>query len=288
MKNSFTLFLLMLSAFYCHSQSFIDYHNTCNSACELMSKGKYKAATDSLKKAISSVDKPFAKDIFNLAKCYSQLNEKDSCIYYLETAMDMMDINYLLESHKLWFEPLLGIDKWSEITSRIFQPPPLVEKQQIILIEKLRDISKLDQHYRKILTDSIKVWHYDDTTIINIYRDSVKYNDEIAQKEMEDVINTYGWPCQEICNYQGVNPGTFLVHASDAWFQKMNTKLLHEIEIGNLSPNNYAMIADRIRLRNNLSPLYNSYSAFNNELTEEVANNCRKIGLALPQFRDCR
>ena len=253
-----------------------------------MSKGEYKTASDSLKKAISSVDRPFGKDVFNLAKCYSQLNKKDSCLYYLEIALKMQDLTAVLETHRLWFEPILGEEKWHELTSKNYFEPSVHEKWQIDLIEEIKGLAKLDQHYRKILTDSIEVWHFNDTALISLYNDSVKYIDDIVQNELEDIIKRYGWPSQRVLRNHDVSPGVILIHSSDAWFQKMDTILLNEIDNGNLNPNSYAMIADRIRLRSNLSPLYNSYSATNNELTEEVIENCRKIGCSLPPFRECR
>ena len=253
-----------------------------------MSKGKYKAASDSLKKAISSIDSPYGKDLFNLAKCYSQLNEKDSCLYYIETALKIQDLTYVLETHRLWFEPILGEENWHELTSKNYFELPTPEKWQVDLIEEIKGLVKLDQHYRKILTDSIEVWHYNDTALISLYRDSVEYNDEIVQNELEHIIKKYGWPSQRVSGKHEAPAGAILIHSSDTWFQKMDSILIHEIEIGNLSPNSYAMVADRIRLRNNLSPLYNSYSATNNELTEEVIENCRKIGCSLPPFRECR
>ena len=91
--------------------------------------------------------------------------------------------------------------------------------------------------------------------LLPLSRAHLRHNDEIIHKELEFIIKKYGWPSDRITGDRKTSAGLLLLHSSDSWFYKMDSILITEIKKGNLSPVNYAMIADRVRLRNKLKPI---------------------------------
>ena len=280
--------LVLLLSSQAKSKNYIPYHNKCNAACALMSESKFAEAADSLQAAFQLVDQAFAKDLFNLSKCYAQLNEADSAMKYLFMALQQQDLKAELKSQRAIFKKVIDDDLWLSIRKTEYYQAPELEDWQKEVIAQLEDLKTLDQHYRLIYRDSIKVWHYDDMELRSIYRDSIVRNDSITHAALEKIILEYGWPGYHHLGNRKSFAGLILLHSNEAWFQKMDSVLIREIELGNLNPNSYASLADRIQLRKKLSPLYNAYSAFNEEESQRIIENCRKIGAALPKNRSCR
>ncbi len=288
MRKLISIFSLVVVV-NCSSQGYIAYYNKCNDAFELIEKAEYNSAKELLLSAIQSVKEPLAVDLFNLSKCYSQLNQRDSTLFYLELSLKMdFRVKKACIIHRPWFEPILGAEKWNKIKNTDYYEPVKLNKREKELIRQVNELASIGQHFRKIVIDSIEVYHLLDTMLISLYWDSVRINDLIVSGELDQLINKNGWPCINP-NYEIAYAELLLIHASDQWFNKMSSILIQEIDKGNLNPHSYATIADRIQLRNNLPPLYNGYAAENNQYTEEIIRNCKIIGVPIgKQTREIR
>lgn len=282
------LIVLFISC-YSFSQGYIDYHNACNEGAELIEQAHFQEAKTKLDFAIKSVEKPLAIDYFNLAKCYSQLNEKDSTLHYLELSLKTNFLTKKLCSlHYLWFEPILGSAKWHQLLdSNYYQYDEPISNEQRLLLKTIDTLLVLDQQYIKIQTDSISVYYPNDTILYNLYSDSIRMNQDFIQNSLDSIIEKYGWPGEKV-NKQLTMSSLLLIHVTDEWFQKNNEILIEQIDLGNLHPWEYTDIADRKRHEHNLPVLYNGYFATKEEPTETIKENCKKIGAPLGKTRTIR
>jgi len=269
------------------SQNYIQYHNLCNEGCQLIDEGSYVEAREKILDAIALVDEPLSVDYFNLAKCYSQLYSPEATQYYLELSLRLTNrgVKKYIE-HGLWFEPVFGKEKWQEILNAKYVRTELTEFQ-IELNNKIDSLVFIDQYYRNLLSDTIDVYHPDDSLLIGLYLDSVKMNDVIVQKELEKIIEDNGWPGIKI-NGQTQMASLLLVHASDEWFYKMEQKLRGEIDLGNLSPLDFARISYRVWGRNDLPSRYNAFFLSEGLLPSIILENCKEIGVPLGRVRYVR
>lgn len=284
----FPFFVFLFSLNTTCAQGYIAYHNDCNSAAELIEQGNFEVAKHTLLRAIQRVDEPLAIDYFNLAKCYSQLDESDSTLHFLELSLELdMRTKDICAVHYLWFEPILGTDKWNQVLETDYRKKEQLTAKQLQLLAKMENLVELDQYYNKIQTDSISVYYPEDTLLYNAYSDSVDMNVRLIQSELDKIIKTAGWPGKKVTGRQ-TSDGLLLLHVSDEWFYKRSDQLIAEIDKGNLMPWEYADIADRKRHEHQLPVLYNGYFATKDEVTEEIKRNCETIGAPLGKTRTIR
>lgn len=285
-------FLILILAFlishFSFSQNYIAYHNACNKGAELIEQGLFDQAKEKLVLALKIVDKPLAIDYFNLAKCYSQLDNKALTIQYLELSLKLdYRTKKICSVHYLWFEPILGHQKWNEILNTEYYTFPEQTKKQTSIENEIKEIYHLDRHYAYILHDSIEIYYPNDSSLIKAYGDSLRADRKLIEQKLEVIINEYGWPGLKTTGRLN-EMGTVLVHVSNEWFERNSELLIKEIDNGNLMPWDYTNIADRKRYENNLSVLYNGYFSTKDEATDEIIQNCKKIGAPLGKVRTIR
>lgn len=270
------------------AQSYIQYHNTCNEATQLIQLGEFQKAKDMLRPAIEGVDTPQGIDLFSLAKCYSQLNEPDSAEYFLDLGLRTQPfIDDFVALHDQWFVPILGEERWKEITStdyfRLIERSPEKEALQM----QLRELHKLDQHYQKILTDSIRVYYPNDTSLQKLYKDSMQMDDKIIEHFLDSMLANKGWPGKRLSGSNGY-ASLLLLHVSDSWYVKNKELLIKQIDKGNLMPWDFTDIADRKNFEQDLPIEYNGYNSTKDEITEMIIWNCKNIGAPLGVARNIR
>jgi hypothetical protein len=287
LRRSVVLLLILLSSAASQAQNYIAYHNKCNAACPLIDDGHYKEAKQLLLAAMRLVDVPLPVDLFNLAKCYSQLAEKDSTLLYLEAALTQdFRAASALDGHTLWFKPILGLEKWNEILEADYLVEIEFSEAEISMYKRINRLDSIDRHFIKISSDSIEVYHPIDTTLQNLYSDSVVINGALVITELHQIIKEFGWPGTK--RYTTVADPAFIIHLSDEAFRNLKATLTLGIDVGNLPPWSYVDIADRVRRRNGLKPMYNGYFATEEEPTAQIELNCKTIGAPLGRVRKIR
>jgi hypothetical protein len=127
------------------SQNFIRYHSLANQACKALEDGFSDQAYIFLTEAFSLSKYPIAADLLNMAKCYSQMNEPDSTERYIYLALDRnFKIGRTVRIHSLWFEPVLGTEKWKAVVQKTYELP-LVESEMQEQILKLKKIDSVNR-----------------------------------------------------------------------------------------------------------------------------------------------
>jgi len=273
-----SLCLLLFTTQTAFSQNYIDYHNDCNAACHLIVAGDYMEAKELLSSAINKVQEPMAADLFNLAKCYSQLNDRESTLYYLELAIEGdFRIKSAFHTHESWFKSILGTDRWNKVANTVHATPKEMSSIQLNVREQLNVLDSIDLHYRRILSDSIVPYYPNRITLIALYMDSMSRNDQVVFDSLYAITLKYGWPGSQFCGTEIASH--LLLHFSEESLAKMDELLKQAIKEGQLFPTHYANIVDRLRRENNLDPLYNGYFGARDEMTTEVEKNCRTLGI---------
>lgn len=141
-----TLFCLSVSG-YSHTQTQTRFHSLCNQACKAMEDGMLDHAYVLLTEAFALNIKARAADYLNMAKCYSQMNEPDSTEKYIRLALDRNPkIRPAVRIHSLWFEPVLGEEKWSKIVVSTHEKIAIPKEVEAIAEE----IGNLQSRYRQI------------------------------------------------------------------------------------------------------------------------------------------
>jgi hypothetical protein len=268
------------------SQNYIQYHDLCNEGCQLMLDEKYSEAKERLLDAIDLVEEPLAIEYFNLAKCYSQLYSPEATLYYLELSLKLTNRGtkkYI--EHSLWFEPVFGKEKWKNILNADYSRRDSSELQLTIL-NKIDELLKIKDQYMSLYYDSMVVYHPFDSVLLGVYQDSLDRSSEFISVELEKIINEYGWPGGKICGWISLDY-RFVDGRSADWFYKMETKLIEEIDKGNLYPWVFVDMADRVRGNSGLPCKYNGFFC-NPEITPEIRKNCKEIGAPLGKVKAIR
>lgn len=126
------------------------FHSLCNQACEALEHGMVDHAYVLLTEAFAIPIPPKAADYLNMAKCYSQQNEADSTEKYIHLALERNPkIRGIVRNHNLWFEPIVGANKWAEILEKTRVPVSLSPEAQRV-VDELHTIDSLNiSSYRK-------------------------------------------------------------------------------------------------------------------------------------------
>ena len=287
MKKLIPLAFLLMLAPCLSAQHYIQYHNLCNQAFKDIEMGYYVPARDSILKAFGMVEHHWAADEFALAKCLSQVGSKDSTMFYLRSALSKdRRARAYFKVHDEWFMPILGEAGWHDILQTPYEPHECTPEQRA-LSDRFNSMAARNQHHRKILYDSIYIYYPTDTALQNLYRDSIAQDDVIMQTELDQIMDSIGFPggpkscwntAAEVC----------LSRVDTGWFARKKEQLLQEVDLGTLSPQTYARIADKYRMRKGLPSMYGRFQPGSIEqgYPYQVMLNCRTIGACTdPKFK---
>lgn len=182
------LFFLFLTIQQCvFSQNTLRYHSLSNQACKALEDGFTDHAYVFLIEAFSVSQNPIAADLLNMAKCYSQMNESDSTEKYIHLAFNRNPkIGRVIRIHNLWFEPVLGADKWKEIVQKTYEisSVPVEVQEQISMLKKIDSMNRNPQDSFHELAES-KI--YSDS-VLKIYWDNVKHTAAMNAPLLDSIL----------------------------------------------------------------------------------------------------
>ena len=119
------------------AQQSVPFHSLCNQACKAIENGSVDQAFVSLSEAFRMKQfKPRAADYLNMAKCYSEQNKPDSIEKYIYLALERnYNIGRAVRIHNLWFEPIIGTEKWQKIVAITHQETVVPENVKRVIAE---------------------------------------------------------------------------------------------------------------------------------------------------------
>lgn len=207
------IILIVLSVQSLFAQQFNRYHSFANQACKAMEDGMLEPAYILLTQAFSYDIKPKAADYLNMAKCYSQMNEPDSTEKYIRLAIARNPkIKGVVRTHNLWFEPVLGTKKWSEIKESMKVGFELTEDAERVNRE-LTVIDSINRQsywrYRKIIEeDPLKSI---DTVLRDVYWDSVRQMMLTTAPQLDSILLSLS---VDLLTHPAVEEAFLLLHSS--------------------------------------------------------------------------
>lgn len=142
--NYFLFILFCSSTTISTAQQTARFHSLCNQACEALENGMVDHAYVLLTEAFAIPIPPKAADYLNMAKCYSQQNEAELTEKYIYLALERNPkIRSIVRNHNLWFEPVVGTNKWAEILKKTRDPFRLSTEAQRV-VDELHTIDSLN------------------------------------------------------------------------------------------------------------------------------------------------
>lgn len=145
----FAMLLTIQQHLFSQNNVIVKYHSLANQACKSLEDGFVEQAYIFLTEAFSLSGYPIAADLLNMAKCHSQMNEPDSTERYINLALDRNPkIGRVVRMHNLWFEPVLGTEKWEEIVQKTYEIPliPLEVQEQVLKLRKVDSMNRVPQN----------------------------------------------------------------------------------------------------------------------------------------------
>ena len=241
LKNScFILLLCCFTTQKVQAQNYIEYHTICNQAVEQLELGMIIPAKGMLTHALSLVKTPEPIDLFHLAKCYSQENEPDSTLHYLKKSMaGDPRVGKLVRIHHLWFEPVLGKEKWEEIEqeSHHFLPREMTDDETSVYL-KLKYIDSLSSYYDSTIRNISFYTFPVDTALMKIYFDSVHQKNEVALIAFDELVKEnrcfpFSHPTHKLLFSE------FIRHIPTEYFEENEDLFLQALQHGTIDPYSY-------------------------------------------------
>lgn len=170
------------------SQNYMRYHSLCNQACQTVENGQIEQSYFLLMEAFRLVDYPKAADYLNMAKCYSQMNEPDSTKKYLLWAIERNPrIKKSIKMHRLWFEPVLGMDGWERITQKLEEQYVLSEGAKRVC-DELNQIDSINLQFYRNYQKQEDLYKPMDTLLYNQYWDSVYQMTLVNASKLDSIL----------------------------------------------------------------------------------------------------
>jgi len=279
MKAKFTFLILLLEmiGFNAYSQHYATYNRLCNEAEVQIREGNLLIAQGMLGHAFTLVPKPRAIDYFNLAKCYSQAEQPDSTLKYIELALQNNDrIRSFVKNHYLWFQPLLGVDKWEALLEKMQQSSvrAMTFEEEKILAVYLR-MDSISDIYPKYLRDSLYTKFPRDSALIKVYHDSV-YLKSMEASAIFDSLCTANGQIPDSHPYFEYRTFFSCRNFPLEWFDKNQAFLEHELHLGRFLPGEFVdYLLEKEYIQNGILPY--SYF-FSNEITDQKIEFSNKYG----------
>lgn len=277
----FLIFVTCFTFQKIQAQNFIEYHTICNQAAEQIELGMTIPAKGMLTHALSLVKTPEPIDLFHIAKCFSQENEPDSTLHYLKKSMaGDPRVGKLVRIHYLWFEPVLGKEKWVEIEqeSHHFIPREMTDEETTVYL-KLKYIDSLSSYYdstiRNISFNTFPV----DTVLMRIYFDSVYLKNEVALIAFDEMVKEYSCLPFSHPNHKLLF-SEFIRHIPTEYFEKNEALFLNALQQGTIDP--YSYFDFYLSKNYKDKPFVPSYY-YTTELTDEKIEVLSRFGVSTNQ-----
>lgn len=224
------------------NDDYITYNRTINQAESYIVKNNFEDALGKYEEALNYVNYGYAKDYYNAAFIASYVKDTLTTIRYLDSCIVRgVPQKWIKKSSK--FDWLKSTDNWNEFIKRI---PDLKNKYEARVnstySKKLYQIFDKDQKSRSWFNAKFK-------------KKKMREVDEEGFKQLNDLINTYGFPSERKIGNEdwALNNMTirilFMHYVQSTMDPSFFEGLKNEVLKGNLHPNNYAHIIDRIKIK---------------------------------------
>ncbi|WP_134087962.1 DUF6624 domain-containing protein [Olivibacter sp. XZL3] len=257
-------FLLLLV--FCHyaipaTAQTSDYDSLVKSAMELYLEKEYRQSAITYSKAFASIgDKGTINDRYNAACSWARAKEIDSAFYHLERIAKSghyTDLAHISSDQDL--KPLHSDPRWPNIIAQVKNSKERQEKNyDKALIAKLDTIFERDQGFRRSADSVYKKFGSESEEFAALTKQG-RINDSLNLVEVEKILNEQGWLGADVIGPRGSQTLFIVIQHADLPIQKKYFPLMQEaVAQGKLEPSNFALLQDRMDLREGRKQTYGS------------------------------
>ncbi|MFA5012627.1 MAG: DUF6624 domain-containing protein [Ignavibacteria bacterium] len=262
MKTKFfaltVLFIVLINTVYSQTTT------SSSLADSLRKEGNLKGAIEEFRRWFdsNSSDKRF---VFDYACALAQDRQKDSAFKYIYKAIALDTAVYILTDPD--FLTIRDDKRWNDFEETLISMLKIKYKnyyKDIELAKQLWKMRAIDQaYYKEIMLAQKKIGMY--STVEFAIWEFKKSLNETNLKNLEDIIETKGWPKISDVGENAAGGAFLIIQHSDYEKQKKylpTIKALCEIKEANWE--SYALMYDRIQMNENKPQRYGSQVTFNN------------------------
>lgn len=227
---------------------------------------------------------------YNLACSYALLNMRDSAFHFLDSGLAQDTSVRALTDPDLFL--LMEDERWEEVVNRQIEKVEAKYGQypRLELSKELWGMSMADQAYYYHIHVAEKQMGRRNPVITALWQLKQQLNTQNEQR-LEEIIGEHGWPKRSEVKGSASQAAFLVIQHADLELQKKYISLLKETcEAGEADWSGYALMYDRIEMREGRPQLYGSQVRTNNETGQyepytikdpEYVNKRRKeVGLA--------
>lgn len=222
--------------------------------------------------AIEEHQRTFVRDssdyfnIYNLACIYAEMRKPDSAFKYLYIAAKLNSVELPLSDPD--FIPLYKDKRWREFENQLIS---LIQSKydnpisDIVYAKKLWQMHAFDQaHYRDIATAEQKINRYSPIVYV-LWGIKEQYNEQ-NQKDLEALVVKKGWPKISQVGNSAASAAFLVIQHADLAKQKKYLPIIKKLcEQKEASWGSYALLYDRVQVRENKAQRYGSQVSFDNK-----------------------
>lgn len=272
MKNYWLILLLQVSFTLAGAQQYQnDYDDYKKQAETLYKQKEYRSSALKYSEAFASIgDKGTINDRYNAACSWAMANEPDSAFYHLKrvaasghfTNLDHLRKDLDLQSlhqDKRWQEIITLVTKYKDEKEKDYDKP---------LVAKLDSIFETDQRIRW-QADSLYKKFGPDAPELKALEGKFKMVDSLNLVAVREILDTKGWLGPNIVGEKGTQTLFLVIQHADLKTQQKYLPLLQEaVSKKELDPSSFALLKDRIDLREGKKQTYGS-QIFRDPTTKE-------------------
>ncbi|GAA4791024.1 hypothetical protein GCM10023231_18650 [Olivibacter ginsenosidimutans] len=262
MKNYWLALLFQVSFLLVGAQQAQqDYDGFKKQAETLYQQKEYRSSALKYSEAFASIgDKGTIDDRYNAACSWAMANEPDSAFYHLNriaasghfTNLDHLRQDTDLQSlyqDKRWPEVLALVKKYKDEKEKDYDKP---------LVAKLDSIFEQDQRIRW-QADSVYKQFGSDAPEFKALAEKFKTVDSLNLVAVREILDTKGWLGPTVVGEKGTQTLFLVIQHADLKTQQKYLPLLQEAVVKKeLDPANFALLKDRIDLREGRKQTYGS------------------------------
>jgi hypothetical protein len=272
MKNYWLILLLQVSFTLAGAQQYQNNYDDYKKRAETLYKQKeYRSSALKYSEAFASIgDKGTINDRYNAACSWAMAKEPDSAFYHLKrvaasghfTNLDHLRKDLDLQSlhqDKRWQEIIALVTKYKDEKEKDYDKP---------LVAKLDSIFETDQRIRW-QADSLYKKFGPDAPELKALEGKFKTVDSLNLVAVREILDTKGWLGPNIVGERGTQTLFLVIQHADLKTQQKYLPLLQEaVSKNELNPSSFALLKDRIDLREGKKQTYGS-QIFRDPTTKE-------------------
>lgn len=228
-------------------------------SASLMQEKKYEQALPVMENLLVRTKNP--KYDFQLAQLHSLLGNKEKALMYLNAYLQKGKIDTTIQSYIEFipdFEPLHDMPEWKVFVQQIKEHNLNETSPYKDVIAVLDEVFDKDQNIRKdynLLIAKGKGGTREEEVLI----EKMQAIDSSNLIEIEKILDKYGWLGREEIGHKGVTTLFIVIQHADLEVQKKYQPILEKaVKDNKLEASNYAILVDRIAMREGKRQIYGS------------------------------